>query len=84
MKFYREPKVIFSSLSETEKSESLPIKRMVPKKKLLVLEKLHISVKLLLSRFVTISFQFIYTTVLIQVQNSIFCRLKRQVPYFLY
>ena len=52
MKFNREPKVIFSSLSETEKSELLPIKKMVPKRKLHVLEKLHISVKLLLSRYV--------------------------------
>ena len=50
--FYREPKVIFSLSSEMEKSESLPIKKMELKKKLHDLEKLLISVKLLLSRFV--------------------------------
>ena len=52
MNFYREPKVIFSLSSEMEKSESLPIKKMELKKKLHDLEKLLISVKLLLSRFV--------------------------------
>ena len=44
--------MIFSLSSETEKLESQLIKKMELKKKLHDLEKLLISVKLLLSRFV--------------------------------